>query len=213
MGIALMSKAEFHLSSFISQPELRALVSRQIDALFVLNDGDAAVIDSVMPDVVEDCYTCFSRLRNKYFCADGRPVFSAYHSGNYTIFLYFLSRALSNRHRLLADKAYLLNKALNGVDLFHEVELPAVFFTDHPVGTVIGRASFSDKFMFSQNCTVGNNRGIYPRFGRNVYMLAGAKVIGNCTIGPNVVLAANACVVDQDVPPDTLVFGSSPTSN
>jgi serine O-acetyltransferase len=38
----------------------------------------------------------------------------------------------------LADRIYYLNKALNGLDLFYEVEMPDVFYLDHPVGTVIG---------------------------------------------------------------------------
>ena len=47
--------------------------------------------------------------------------------------------------------------------------------------------------------------------GRNVWIAAGATVIGGVTIGDNSVVAAGA-VVTRDVPPDTLVAGVPATS-
>ncbi len=57
----------------------------------------------------------------------------------------------------IADKAYALNKALHALDAFYEVELPDVFAVQHPVGTVLGRATYSDYFICYHNCTVGAN--------------------------------------------------------
>lgn len=74
----------------------------------------------------------------------------------------------------------------------------------------MGRAEYSDYFEFSQGCTVGNNNGVYPRFGERVFMMSDSKVIGDCEIGSNVIIGANACVKDQDVPSNALVFGESP---
>ena len=106
--------------------------------------------------------------------------------GQYSIFLFYLSNtisALGPQHRSLADRVSYLNKALNSVDLYHEVELPKIFFLDHPLGSVLGRARYSDFFSFSQNCTVANNNGVYPRLGENVSMMSGATVLGDCDIG------------------------------
>lgn len=99
---------------------------------------------------------------------------------------------------------------ISSVDLFYEIELPDVFMFDHPLGTVMGRAVYSNYFMFYQGCTVGNNYGFYPRFGEAVFMLSDSKVIGNCTIGDNVIIGANAYVKDVDIPANSLVFGQSP---
>jgi serine O-acetyltransferase len=117
---------------------------------------------------------------------------------------------LGPQHRSLADRVYYLNKALNGVDLYHEVELPEIFGLDHPLGSVMGRARYSDFFFFSQSCTVGNSRGTYPQFGEEVLMLSGAKVLGNCDIGSHVILSANSYVKDTNIPSCSIVFGSSP---
>lgn len=112
--------------------------------------------------------------------------------------------------RSVCDKVYALNRALSSADLYYEVELPNIFTFDHPLGAVMGRAKYSDYFTFSQGCTVGNNHGIYPRFGRRVFMMSDSKVIGDCKVGDNVVIAANAYVRDQDIPGNSLVFGASP---
>lgn len=112
--------------------------------------------------------------------------------------------------RSVCDKVYALNRALNSVDMYYEVQLPDVFTFDHPLGSVMGRADYGDYFTFSQGCTVGNNHGIYPRFGQRVFMLSDSKVIGDCEIGDNVIIAAGTYVKDADIPGDSLVFGASP---
>ena len=99
---------------------------------------------------------------------------------------------------------------LNGCDLFYEVELPDFFILDHPVGSVMARAQYGEGFLFRHNCTVGNNHGIYPIIGKNVELCANASILGNCHIGDNVTIGAYACVKDQDVPDNSIVFGQSP---
>ena len=41
-------------------------------------------------------------------------------------------------------------------------------------------------------------------------MFSDSKILGNSHIGNNVILAANACVINQDVPNNYIVFGQSP---
>ena len=196
----------------IKRPELDALLSRQLANLFTFSAADAAPLQAAIGAALERCAHCFAHTDNKYYARDGETYFNPFHSGQYSIFLYFVSRAIWEKRPAgtLADRVYYLNKALNGLDLFYEVNMPAVFCLDHPVGTVIGRGSFGDGFTFSQNCTIGNNKGRYPVLGRNVTLLSGAKVLGDCTIGDNVIVAANTYVKDHHVPSDMMVFGSSP---
>lgn len=198
----------------IGKRSITDLVARQLDSLFFLDDGDREVLARVMPDVLVRIERCFSHATNKYYRRDGEVYFSPWHSGQYTIFLYLLANTLfaadRQANRSLADKVYYLNRALNGLDLYYEVEMPDVFFLDHPLGSVIGRGVFGNFFTFSQQCTVGNNHGIYPVFGERVTMLSGSKVIGKCHIGDDVILAANSYVKDTDIPANSLVFGQSP---
>jgi len=110
----------------------------------------------------------------------------------------------------LADKIYYLNKTLNSFDLFYEIKMPNIFFLDHPYASILGRAQYKDYFIFQQNCTVGNNHGIYPTFGEYVWLFSNAAVIGDCNIGNNVFISIGAYVKDTDIPDNTIVFGKSP---
>lgn len=86
---------------------------------------------------------CFSRNTNKYF---KKGTIDVHHTGQYAILLCYLARvAFEAGDRETADRVYALNKALHGFDIFYEVELPNVFFMEHPVGTVLGRAKYSDR--------------------------------------------------------------------
>lgn len=99
---------------------------------------------------------------------------------------------------------------MNACDLYYEIALPDIFMLDHPVGSVMGRATYGNYFSFGQNCSVGNNKGIFPAIGEYVKMSANSMILGNSNIGDNVTIAAGACVKDQDIPQNSLVFGSSP---
>jgi len=58
----------------------------------------------------------------------------------------------------------------------------------------------------SQGITIGISKGKVPVIGDNVYLGAGAKVIGGVRVGNNVSIGAN-CVVTKDVPDNTVVVG------
>lgn len=194
---------------------IHKLVSHQVDNLFFINETEKELLDLYYPNTEQRVRTCFAASTNKYYHHNGEVRFSPYHSGQWCIFLYFLANSIFRKERreaarTLCDKLYFLNKAMNGLDLYYEVEMPDIFFLDHPVGTVMGRAKYSNHFSFGQNCTVGNNKGIFPEIGERVNMMSGSKILGKSRIGNNVIIAANAYIKDQDVPSHTIVFGASP---
>ena len=83
---------------------------------------------------------------------------------------------------------------MNSVELFYEVELPKYFYLDHPLGSVMGRAKYGEYFMFSQGCTVGENKGVYLKIGDFVIMYSNSKIIGASTIGNNCIISANTYI-------------------
>ena len=192
---------------------LLALISRQLTSLFTFcEDTDSPLLregfDRAMPRVEH----CFSRVRQKYFDLSD-PSVDPFHSGKYCIFLYILAREIyreAGNEAQLCDRLYYLNRTLNGVDLFYQVELPRVFFLDHPLGSILGRAQYGEFFSFSQGVTVGNNKGIYPSIGTFVELNAGATVLGDSAIGDEVIISANAFVKDTTIPDRSIVFGQSP---
>ncbi len=126
------------------------------------------------------------------------------------IFVLFLTSIAQNGGGKLKDKVFYLNKIMNGIDIFYDVELPEFFTLNHQVGSVIGRGKFSDGFSFIQNCTVGESFGKWPTIGRDCCMCAGSSIIGDCTIGDNVLIGANATVKNETIPSNVMVFGESP---
>lgn len=169
-------------------------------------------LGDVLDTAVEQCKYAFSFSANKYYQRqEGYP--SPFHSGKYMILLYCLSRTLfladGNGER--AEKIYYLNKILNGIDIFYEVNLPPVWGGEHPLGSVMGRAQYGNKFFFYQGCTVGGNIGKngydYPEIGSGVIMYSNAKILGKCIVGDNVIFSANSYIIDQVIPANSIVFG------
>lgn len=157
---------------------------------------------------LEASLACFKRVRNPYYQNDDGAFLDVRHAAMYCSFLYRLSFAC--RGSVWAEPLYNLNRTLHGCDLFCEVRLPTLFLMDHPVGTVLGRATYADYLEFQQGCTVGNNHGRYPRFTGPARLLTGALVAGDVLIGENVVFAAGCTVIDEHVPSNSIVFGHSP---
>jgi len=192
---------------------LTKLVSHQIKNVFFCTPAEKTTLQKAVREVLPSVTECFSAISNKYYYNNGMTIFNPYHSGQYGIFLYFLARHVWENHQQaqLADKLYCLNKMLNGCDIFYQVKLPAVFFHDHPVGTVIGRGSFSNYLVYQQNCTIGGNKeDVYPVFGEYVSLFTNAVVVGSSHIGNNVFIAAGTYVKDTNIPDNSIVFGRSP---
>lgn len=197
---------------FISTNEIIKLCSKQLSNFLTFDyETELNELTISILNTLEKIETNFAYNKNKYYSKEGKIFFNPFHSGQYSIFLYYLSNDLWKQNKsFLADKVYYLNKILHSVDMYYEIELPDIFVLDHPVGSVLGRAEYSDYFSFAQNCTVGNNKGIYPTFEEKVSLLSGSKVIGNSKIESNVIISANSYIKDTNIPKNSIVFGQSP---
>jgi serine O-acetyltransferase len=199
----------------LPKTDLALYVRKQFENFFP--DGtDLGDLPRLVGLALERVEHCFSRVRLKGFFADGEARFSHWHSDQYAIFLYYLANsAFRDRPgHPIADKAYALNKALHALDAYYEVELPDVFAVQHPVGTVLGRATYSDYFICYHNCTVGANPdNDYPAFGRGVVMFGGSRVIGKTSVGDNTLVSTGAIVIDGGVlEPDSVLHGNYPNA-
>ena len=77
----------------------------------------------------------------------------------------------------------------------------------HGFSTIISANSMGKNCLVCQQVTLGySNTTDCPTIGDNVYVMAGAKVIGGVVIGDNVTIGANAVVV-KNVPPNCTVVG------
>ncbi len=125
---------------------LAAYVEHQVAHLFP--DGfkaPAGTWSAAVSRALAALSRCFSRIAIAGYTREGEAALSHLHGDRYAVFLALLAREFHREGDAgLASRTYLLNKALHGLDLFYEVELPEVFLLVHPVGTVIGRAKLGN---------------------------------------------------------------------
>jgi serine O-acetyltransferase len=111
---------------------------------------------------------------------------------------------------LLYKFLYKLVQILTGIELPCEVVIGKNFVIDHFGGIVIsGYAKFGDNCRIRNGVVVGlKNIGdpCAPTFGNNVDIGAGAKILGNISVGSHVLIGANAVVL-VDVPDDSIAVG------
>ncbi|MGZ5236885.1 MAG: hypothetical protein ACXWCV_11280 [Caldimonas sp.] len=137
-----------------------------------------------------------------------RGEFDHLHSSQYTTFLYYLANTVwrDGGDRALCNKLFGLNKALNGIDLFYEIELPEVFFIGHSVGIVLAKATYGNRLVLYQNSTVGKNHGEAPVLGDGVVMYPGTAIIGRCEIRAGTVISQGTSIVNRSTPGNCMVF-------
>jgi serine O-acetyltransferase len=81
------------------------------------------------------------------------------------------------------------------------------FVLNHAFGVVINGAVKGGKNIRLEHLvTIGTERNLAPTLGDNIYIGAGAKIIGGITIGSNVKIGANAVVV-KDLPDGVTAVG------
>ena len=186
----------------LSDQELGYYVTRQLETFFP--DGNPMdLIHQAITPALNRLERCINAVR---LWKPGN--FDYLHSSQYCTFLYFLARELwlLTNNKMACDKLFLLNKALNGIDLFYLIELPDIFFIGHSTGIVLAKASYASHMVFYQNCTVGKNHGRAPSLEPGVILYPHATVIGRCHLGRGAVMAQGASLIDADAPAETIVF-------
>lgn len=113
--------------------------------------------------------------------------------------------------KLLARWISQLMRGLTGIEIHPGAKIGQNLFIDHGMGVVIGEtAEIGINVTLYHGVTLGGtslNKGKrHPTLGDNVVVGAGAKILGDITIGENSRIGANAVVV-KSVPPDSIVVG------
>lgn len=100
-----------------------------------------------------------------------------------------------------------LNRVINGCVIGAGAKFDQGFVIMHPVGVVINsKVIGGNNIVIESGVVIGDEKGQAPRLGSNIFIGAGAKIIGGITIGDNVKIGANAVVV-KDLPSDVTAVG------
>lgn len=104
-----------------------------------------------------------------------------------------------------------LARFFTGIEIHPGAQIGKKLFIDHGMGVVIGEtAVIGDNVLIYQDVTLGgtgkDTGKRHPTIEDNVTIGAGAKVLGNMTIGANTNIGAGSVVIDE-VPPNSTVVG------
>lgn len=99
-----------------------------------------------------------------------------------------------------------------GIGLYENMNIPQGLIIGHSGSIVInGAATFDGNIMLTHGVTVGRDirgkRAGVPHFGKNVCVRCNSTVVGNITIGEDVLIAPNT-FVNFDVPSHSVVIGN-----
>ncbi len=123
----------------------------------------------------------------------------------------FANRLYKMHLKLLARMASQWARFRTGIEIHPAAKIAAGVFIDHGAGVVIGEtAEVGEGTVLYQGCTLGGTGKEtgkrHPTVGKNCVISAGAKVLGNITVGDYAKVGAGAVVL-RDVPPRATVVG------
>jgi len=134
------------------------------------------------------------------------------YSGLHALWFYRLNHWLWNRGlRISARWLSQVARWLTGIEIHPAAQIGRRLFIDHGMGVVIGETTIvGDDVTLYQGVTLGGTgkeQGKrHPTILNGVVAGAGAKILGNITIGENCRIGAGSVVL-RDVPPDSTVVG------
>lgn len=134
--------------------------------------------------------------------------------GLHAMFLYRIYHFLWKCHfKLIARLLSQIARFLTGIEIHPGATIGKRFFIDHGMGVVIGETTIiGDDCCLYQGVTLGgvgtgeHKVKRHPTLKNNVMVSAGAKVIGDVTIGDNSIIGASSVVL-KDVPANCTVIG------
>lgn len=117
-----------------------------------------------------------------------------------------------NQHWFLARFFSYRGRKITGIEIHPGATIGKDLFIDHGMGLVIGETTvIGDNVTLYHGVTLGGVEGVektkrHPTIEDNVMIGAGAKILGNITVGENSKIGANAVVL-KDVPKNATAVG------
>ena len=118
-----------------------------------------------------------------------------------------------------ADAVYYSYRVRGCLDLFYRAEIGDCFMPVHAIGAdTDSKAKMGKGFRIYDKVKIGPyeiaglnpSEWVHPSFGDYVTILANCSIYGNTTIGNNVIVASGTTIINEEIPDDCIVMGSSP---
>ncbi|PHR90888.1 MAG: serine O-acetyltransferase [Robiginitomaculum sp.] len=191
-----------HLAEKLATPELAALQLRKLFIEILRTHED--IVDSAAKDLI-------AVMDRDPACTSHLQCF-LYFKGFMALQTHRIAHALWQQDRkLFAYHLQSRSSELFGVDINPAASFGSGIMLDHATGLVAGETSVvGDGCSILHGVTLGGtgkeNEDRHPKIGRNVLIGAGAKILGNITIGDGARIAAGSVVL-KDVSERCTVAG------
>ncbi len=159
-------------------------------------------------EIVED----FSNVYKNDPAISSRIELMFNYPGVWAIFWYRIANRIYNRgFRGLGRVIMGFNQFFTNIDIHPEATIGRRVFIDHGFGVVIGQtAVIEDDVLIYQGVTLGGVSLVagkrHPTIKKGAVLGAGAKILGNITIGENAKVGANSVVI-REVPDNSTAVG------
>ncbi|MBR1785735.1 MAG: hypothetical protein IJ756_01020 [Paludibacteraceae bacterium] len=183
-------------------------------------DWDDKILEPIFNDVYIDVLNQHSHIINKYYSKDGQGLLMLEYINHYVELAYRYANKLWKLDlEHIAEAVYYSSRVRGSIDCFYKTEIPDYFMPIHSLGAVMDmHATYGKLFMIYNGCHIGPyniiNSGpsqwIHPTFGDGVKLLSGVHVYGNTKIGNNVIVSVNSLLINEEIPDNCIVMGSSP---
>jgi serine O-acetyltransferase len=163
-----------------------------------------AVVDAHLDEALERLHVCINA------CSPWRvDEFNVLQSSQHCIYLYYLANTIWARSgdTEAPTRLFLMNKALNGIDLFYEIAMPPVFYIGHSVGIVLAKATYGNYLVLYQGATVGRHKDQIPVIGDRVVLYPGSSITAGSVIGDDVVISQGVRVIGKRIPDGMMAVG------
>lgn len=151
------------------------------------------------------------KFKQKVFSDDGADVSLVkifLSDGTSASVLYRLMQACSKRRALvpLALVFQYINKLLNQCVIGMKADFGSCFILMHPVGVVINsKVVGGERIVLESGVVIGDEKGRSPVLMNDIFVGAGAKIVGGVSLGNHVKVGANAVVVKDAAEHQTVV--------
>lgn len=192
----------FHLANQLDSPAASSLLLREV-ILEAFRD-DSCLLETVRADLLavmdrdsacHELYIPFLYFKGFHALQTHRVAHWLWKRGRESLALFFQNRV----------------SAEFGVDIHPNATLGHGLMLDHATGLVIGEtAVVGNNVSILQSVTLGGTGKEYgdrhPKIGNGVLISAGAKILGNISVGDGAKVGAGSVVL-ENVPPHTTVAG------
>ncbi|HEY8938857.1 MAG TPA: serine O-acetyltransferase [Cellvibrio sp.] len=192
---SLKGALSFHLANKLDSPALPAMLIREVIEEALAKDGE--IIESVRADLMA------VSERDSACCSLVTPLL--YFKGFHALQAYRIAHWLWQQGRT-SLALFLQNRisAVFGVDIHPAAQIGKAIMFDHATGIVIGETAIvEDNVSIMQSVTLGGTGkeagDRHPKVRKGVLIGAGAKILGNITIGECAKIGAGSVVL-KDVP-------------